>query len=172
MNGSMQLEGLSADSLQADIAILKVLQQSGTPFHFEQRNLFVRSGERLPFTIDLTDAPDLFPVLSVFAAGCNGVSYLSGVHRLKHKESDRAFEIQKLLSDMHIDCSVEKDTLRIAGGKTMAPLQFIPPADHRMVMATALAGMYHGEAIHLRHNAEAVGKSYPLFWEHLRRHGN
>lgn len=49
------------------------------------------TGRRLKaFEVDATHCPDLFPILAVLAAHCDGTSRIAGVGRLTQKESNRA----------------------------------------------------------------------------------
>jgi 3-phosphoshikimate 1-carboxyvinyltransferase len=170
INGKMLLQGLSTHSLQADRHILHVLTQCGAHWHFSEKGLELESKERLAFEIDLTHCPDLFPVLAIFAAACKGTSRLTGVHRLKHKESDRAEAILSLLQQISIEANVVENTLIIEGGMPDIPAKLAVPADHRMVMAAALSSMFASQPVQIS-NAEAVSKSYPDFFTDLRQLG-
>lgn len=169
LNGSIHLEGLQKDSLQADRHILSILSQIGARYHFSGNTLSIHSYGRSAFTTDLTHCPDLFPVLSVLAAGCSGHSRLVGLHRLRHKESDRAAAIFALLQQLSIPFYISEDTLIIEGGKPRPNKHLEVPADHRMVMAAVLAAMFSSESITVSH-ADSVAKSYPDFFKDLQKH--
>lgn len=168
INGAICLEGLQEHSLQADRHILSVLKQVGAPYAFSTSGLSIRSGEQRAFETELSHCPDLFPVLAVLAAGCSGVSRLTGLHRLRHKESDRAAAIVSLLQQLSVPFQVNDDTLTIEGGNPCPNEYLQVPPDHRMVMAATLAALYAPHSIRIAH-ADAVAKSYPEFFRDLEK---
>jgi 3-phosphoshikimate 1-carboxyvinyltransferase len=116
------------------------------------------------FQFNATDCPDLFPPLASLAAFCRGTSKISGVHRLKHKESDRGLAIQEEFAKAGIEVRIEGDNMFITGGKVQqATLN--ARGDHRMAMAAAVLGLA-GAPITIE-GAEAITKSYPDFFEDL-----
>lgn len=170
LNGTICLEGLHEKSLQADRHILDVLAQTGTKYSFSSEVLKVTTGDLRPFETDLTHCPDLFPVLSVLAAACPGVSRLSGIHRLHQKESDRAAAICSLLSQLSVPFQIDGDSLIIKGGHPNTPDHIEVPSDHRMVMAAALASNFSRDSVTIS-NANSIAKSYPDFFQHLAQLG-
>ena len=164
IQGSVALLGLNKKSNQADIIILDIIGKIGAKTLWENDVLKISSGDLNPFDANLTDAPDLFPVLAVLAACCHGQSKLTGLHRLIHKESNRAESISHLLAQLAVPFAVEQDTLIIQGVKSFNTIEYDCPNDHRMAMAAALAPLHSEGAIEIV-NAECVHKSYPDFWK-------
>ena len=115
----------------------------------------------------MEDTPDLAPVLSVVMAAAEGRSVMTGVGRLKDKESDRLAAIVSNLAAMGVATETDGDTLTIYGGK-IRPFAAHGRKDHRMVMSAAVAGLVAGGTVD---DAEAVAKSYPSFFEDLRTLG-
>ena len=119
-------------------------------------------------TLDLSDCPDLGPVLFALAALKNGAVF-TGTDRLKAKESDRGAamheELQKLggglLFGNHV-ITVPKQRLRNCG----IPLD--GHNDHRIVMAMSVILSQTGGVIE---GAEAIRKSYPGFFEDIIKLG-
>lgn len=168
IKGAIALSGLNKNSFQADKMILEIVRNVGANVFWENDVLKISSGNLNAFDTDLTDAPDLFPVLAILAACCDGESRIKGVHRLVHKESNRAESIHNLLSQLCVSFSEEQDTLVIIGSTVFKPLQYNCPNDHRMAMAAALAAMNCTGAIEIS-NSECVQKSYPDFWKDLEQ---
>lgn len=164
IQGSVALLGLNKKSNQADKIILDIIRKIGAKTLWENDVLKISSGDLNPFDANLTDAPDLFPVLAVLAACCHGQSKLTGLHRLIHKESNRAESISHLLAQLAVPFAVEQDTLIIQGVKSFNTIEYDCPNDHRMAMAAALAPLHSEGAIEIV-NAECVHKSYPDFWK-------
>ncbi|HYD21837.1 MAG TPA: 3-phosphoshikimate 1-carboxyvinyltransferase, partial [Flavipsychrobacter sp.] len=89
INGEINIEGLNLDSLQADKAILGVLQSAGVSMSIGFENIAVKKSRIRGFDFDATHAPDLFPVLAVLASfSFDEESYITGLHRLWQKESN------------------------------------------------------------------------------------
>ena len=119
-------------------------------------------------TLDITDTPDLAPVLMALGAALRGVT-LTGTSRLKLKESDRGAAMTEELAKFGAAVEAEEDRI------------FVPPAplhrpettlnghnDHRIVMALALLCAEYGGEID---GAEAVNKSYPDYFDAIRSMG-
>ncbi|MFA6150480.1 MAG: 3-phosphoshikimate 1-carboxyvinyltransferase [Chitinophagaceae bacterium] len=166
ISGSVTLSGLNEKSKQADKALLEIIKETGAVVRWENGDLIIQSAQLNALDADLTDAPDLFPVLAVLAASCKGKSKLKGLHRLVHKESNRGESIAGLLSQLEVVFEIVDDEIVITGRKKFPPIIYKCPNDHRMAMAAALAVMNSKGAIEIE-NAECVNKSYPDFWKDL-----
>ena len=118
--------------------------------------------------IDISDCPDLGPVLFATAALCGGGRF-TGTRRLRIKESDRSAAMKHELKKVGIEVTVEENAVTVHPGNLHAPSVPIDGHnDHRIVMAmsvllTKVGGMIEG--------AEAVNKSFPDFFEKLQKLG-
>ena len=81
----------------------------------DRGNITVQRAPLKAFSVDASNCPDLFPIISVLAAFCQGTSRLAGVGRLANKESDRAKAILEMLDQMGVKASVEGDEMIIEG---------------------------------------------------------
>lgn len=146
------VEGLVKNTLQGDSVYKEYFRKlkEGTP------------------TLDVTDCPDLAPILMTLACEMNGAT-LTGTHRLKIKESDRGQAMKAELSKFGAEIEVYDDEIIIHKSTLCAPAQTLHSHnDHRVVMSLAvLCSKYGGEI----ENAEAVGKSYPDFFEKTKALG-
>jgi 3-phosphoshikimate 1-carboxyvinyltransferase len=170
ISGAVSLSGLQQDSQQADKKILDVVQIIGANICWDNDLLIIRSNHLNAFEFDANDSPDLFPVLAVLAACCNGESSIKGVHRLIHKESNRSESIAYLLAKIGVLFRIEDNTLYIIGQKKFRSATINSHNDHRIVMAAALASMHCDSTIKIE-DYHAVDKSYPEFINDLRRAG-
>jgi len=152
LGSEVHVDNLAPDSLQGDRAYKEYFRQisSGTP------------------ALDISDCPDLGPVLFALAALKNGAVF-TGTDRLKAKESDRGLamhlELQKLgggliFGDNRI--TVPKQKLQYRGTALSGH------NDHRIVMALSLILSKTGGSVE---EAEAVRKSYPGFFDDIRKLG-
>lgn len=169
INGSIQLENLRKDSLQGDKNIVDVLNQVGSNVQQEENRIFIEKKELKPFVYDATETPDLFPPLAVLAASCQGVSRIKGIHRLIHKESDRAEAIRVIFERLGLKIELVGDEMLIEGrkarGGTVSSFH-----DHRMAMMAAVLGLTAIEPVQIT-EAESINKSYPQFYKDMQNIG-
>ncbi|WP_343634290.1 3-phosphoshikimate 1-carboxyvinyltransferase [Fluviicola sp.] len=161
---SIEISGLSMRSLQADKALLQGLMSAGCKLSFGENTIHVDGSGLRAFEFDATDCPDLFPALAVLAAKCEGVTRIKGVHRLRHKESDRGMALQSELGKMGLKIDLEADWMLIHGTGKLNGAEVDSHHDHRIAMCLGIAGTFAtGETIIT--NADSVSKSYPDFWK-------
>jgi 3-phosphoshikimate 1-carboxyvinyltransferase len=165
--GDIIVKGLDNFSTQADKAILQALMQSEANMSIEEKQIHVSKSKLKAFHFNATDCPDLFPPLVALAAYCDGTSVIEGVNRLTHKESNRALTLQKEFAKMGVEIVLQNDLMLIRGGGKITGANVHSHHDHRIAMACAVAAL-GAEGDTIVEEAEAVNKSYPQFWEHLR----
>ncbi len=164
--GDITVTGLQPDSLQADKAIVGILENAGANVSRGAKSVTVNRGTLRAFDFDATHCPDLFPVLSVLASCCDGESSVRGVHRLFHKESNRVESITQMLHDFAVPYSVEDDTLFVAGVQRLQGTVIDSYHDHRIVMAAAIGALRASGPVDISF-AESVSKSYTGFFKDL-----
>ncbi len=168
--GGITIEGLDVFSTQADKAILKALMDCGSNISIEEKRIRINAplgAHGKPFHFDATDCPDLFPPLVALASYCKGTTAITGVGRLKHKESNRALTLQSEFGKMGIPIKLQGDLMMIEGGNGVTGAVVHSQHDHRIAMACAIAALKAtGETV--MEAAEAVNKSYPHFYEDLK----
>ena len=128
---------------------------------------FAKISEGTP-TLDISDCPDLGPVLFALAALKNGAVF-TGTDRLKAKESDRGMA-------MHEEFWKLGGGLIFGDNTITVPKQNLHPTDlpldghndHRIVMTMAVILSQIGGSIE---DAQAIRKSYPGFFEDIRKLG-
>ena len=165
--GQVTVHHMNTTSLQADLAIINALTKAGAVIITTPNEITVRHRELTAFDFDATHCPDLFPVLAVLAANCNGTSHIKGVGRLIHKESNRAEAILTQYSKLGMAVEFSDDTMTVTGrqleGGTVDSCN-----DHRIAMAAAVGALSAAGTVTIE-NAEAVSKSYPRFWDDLSK---
>ena len=123
------------------------------------------------FHFDATECPDLFPPLVALAAYCTGNTVIKGALRLTHKESNRALTLQDVFGKMGVQIDLDGDLMIVHGNRHLKGAKVHSHHDHRIAMAAAVAGLgADGEV--LIEEAEAINKSYPDFYEHLKALGS
>ncbi len=169
INGDIRVGGLRADSLQSDKAILNVLDSAGVRTTILEDSVTVKKSQLKPFFFDATESPDLFPPLVTLAAFCEGKSTIRGVSRLIHKESNRAEALIGEFRRIGIRIETDDDNMIVTGGPVKGG-EISSHDDHRIAMAAAVAALGSSGKILIK-NSGCVAKSYPLFYEDLRRLG-
>ncbi len=148
LGGDIKITGLNPESVQGD----RIFSQ-----------YFDEICSRHP-TLDITDCPDLAPVLMALGAAKHGVT-LTGTARLRLKESDRGSAMAEELRKVGIKTELSDDTLTVFKGDIKPPATpIVSHKDHRIVMAMAVLLMLTGGEID---GAEDVKKSFPDFFERL-----
>ena len=166
ISGGIIINNLQRNSLQADNAIIKVLQQAGAIINSNEDSVEIQTSPLRSFEFDATHCPDLFPILAILASCCEGESYVHGVHRLFNKESNRAESISEMLQNFDIPFSLEDDSFCITGCKNLQGTIIDTYNDHRITMAAAVGALRANGPVDII-NAEAVNKSYPGFFNDL-----
>lgn len=120
--------------------------------------------------IDVSDIPDLVPILSVAAAYTKGKTFIKNAARLRLKESDRLTAVAVNLSKMGAEIEEMPDGLIIHGKGYLKGAEVDSFNDHRIVMSMAIAATKaDGDVI--INGAQAAEKSYPTFFEDLKKLG-
>ena len=195
--GKVEIAGLDTTSLQADLSIMDILMDAGASLSQvdgPKGNITVQRAPLRAFSVDASNCPDLFPIISVLAAFCQGTSRIAGLSRLANKESDRGSAILNMLRQMGVDVHRENDELVIrgyslaqrllgqqthgsagqsavqAGGQASRVPGLLKGGgytshhDHRMVMALKVASLGADGPIVIDDEA-CVQKSFPSFDE-------
>lgn len=165
--GSITIKGLDVFSTQADKAILQAIIDSGAIISVQPEQIEVAPAALTPFHFNATDCPDLFPPLVALAAYCNGKSVIQGVKRLAHKESDRGLTLQDEFGKMGLVITLQDDLMIIDGGEGLHGATVSSRHDHRIAMACAVAGLKASGPVTIE-GAEAINKSYPDFYGHIK----
>jgi 3-phosphoshikimate 1-carboxyvinyltransferase len=160
----IRVSGLQLDSLQADRIILEIFKKAGCQVNLEEGLISIDGSNRKAFEADLTDCPDLFPILTIFALFSKGTTFLHGVERLVNKESNRGKVLKEELIKLGVHIQLIENTMVIEGIETISGGTISSHNDHRIAMAFAILGMFSKSPITIE-NADAVSKSYPNFWE-------
>lgn len=168
--GPLLVTGLDPSSTQADRAILDALMAAQAGVAIEAKGIRIHPGQLHAFSFDATDCPDLFPPLVALAAYARGTTRIRGVHRLAHKESHRANTLQESFGRMGVPVSFESDEMLVQGGGVLRGAAVHSHDDHRIAMALSVAALGATGSTVLR-GAEAVRKSYPDFFQDLRKAG-
>lgn len=178
--GAVRVRGLARDSEQPDAAFRAWAVASGATLTWEtgtdgEETLALAGpdgGARAlrPLAADVDAAPDAALPLAAALAFANGASRLTGVARLRDKESDRLAAAVDLLTRAGAVARVETDNGRTPvlaiEGSSGAPraADFRAHGDHRVAMSAAVLALALPQGSTLD-GPGCVAKSWPGFWE-------
>ncbi len=167
--GGVSVTGLDPRYPQADLRILEALDRMGARVRRRGATVRVQGPLRRGVRFDLTDSPDLFPLLGVLAAHApTGSSTLSGAPHLRHKESDRWAETIDLAQAFGARTRSASGHLTIRPPRQTTPIHRSNATDHRLVMSAAVGALAAPGPSRIG-DARSVAKSYPGFWDDLAR---
>ena len=152
IGGNVTVDGLRPDTLQGDRVYIDMFKGMAV-------------GEK---RFDLTDCPDLAPVMFAVSALYGGASF-SGTARLRLKESDRSLAMKEELAKFGVSVTIGENSVTVESGALNTPSEVLSGHnDHRIVMALSLLCTKTGGVIS---GIEAVNKSYPNFFDDIKSLG-
>ena len=110
---------------------------------------------------------DEFPILFIACATCKGVSEITDIEELRHKESDRIRAMEVGLKKLGIIISSTLNSITIKGGNFNGGIvdSF---GDHRIAMSFIIAGLVSRKPITVT-NTDNINTSFPNFFSILRK---
>ena len=151
-SSNIQIKGLDYDDIQGDKKILSIMESMKNDENRE---------------IDLSNTPDLLPIIAVLACFADGITTLINASHARLKESDRIAAMASELQKMNASIKETADGLiihpsRLKGTKVSGH------KDHRIAMALSIAGL-QAEGITEITDADTIAISYPLFIESMQQ---
>jgi len=169
LGDGVEITGLDPASAQGDRRILEIYSRMGGDYTWRGAELVINHLELFGTRIDLSDCPDLAPPVAALCAAAGGRSVLSGIGRLRLKESDRIESIMACIRAVGGTVGMEDECMVITGGGLTGGA-VDASGDHRIaMMAAALSPACESQVV--VKGAEAVGKSWPRFWDDFRSLG-
>lgn len=166
IGGDVEVSNLDLESEQADRAIMEALSLAGARTARGNGSVRVKSTSLISFDFDASECPDLFPPLVALASFASGTSVISGVERLKHKESDRAAALICEFTRLGVSIRQEGNSLLVEGVSVLPGGTVDSHNDHRIAMACAIAAL-RAEGDVCIQGEECVTKSFPDFFDKL-----
>lgn len=175
--GEARLLNIPPRSCQPDAVFIEILSSMGVKVSQGGTGLRISRCEKLkPVRLNLSDSPDLFPILAVLCALADGESLINGVEHLLYKESDRISKSKELLELMgarlvvnESDSFNQDSSVKIIPCVSSEPLSqgivkctYDPDQDHRMLMAAVIAKAAILSEMKIL-NPQVVKKSFPEF---------
>ncbi|MDY0210410.1 MAG: 3-phosphoshikimate 1-carboxyvinyltransferase [Acholeplasma sp.] len=165
LGADLTLNRLLLNTHQADEKIIELIENMNGNFLIGNGSLKALKSKTTGCIHDLSQSPDIGPILALLCALSEGKSEIVNASRLRIKESDRITSITTELKKMGAKITETKDGMKIQGVKRLkASMDLDSWNDHRIVMTLAIAAIKTDGVIRIK-NAEAINKSYPTFFE-------
>ena len=175
----LKLEGLADASRQGDSVVRYLYAMLGVKTTFATKEQGVPTTVTLKKTVkrvarleyDFVNQPDLAQTFVVTCCMMNIPFHFTGLSTLKIKETDRITALKNEMRKLGFVIEDRNDSELLWDGErceaSMEPIDTYE--DHRMALAFAPAAfVYEGLRIN---NPQVVTKSYPHYWEDLRKAG-
>ncbi len=171
LSGSVSVEGLDMGDPQGDKAIVDILRRAGCQVTAKDGKVRCScNGRPVATDVDLSDIPDLFPVVAVLLSTAKGTSRLFGAPQLRFKESDRIASVEGMLSALGADIRGTDDGCVINGVPRLHGGRIEHGGDHRLMMSAAVASLVSDGPVTMEDDG-CWNVSYPGFVEQMRSIG-
>ena len=167
----ISISSYKQESLQGDSVLSDIYEAFGVKTYYENNSIrLVKehvSNSKLEF--NLADAPDIAQTIAVSAFGLGLECYMTGLHTLKIKETDRLVALKTELEKLGATVNITNDSLHLQTSSSIKEnIKIETYNDHRMAMAFAPLGLVTDLIVK---DADVVSKSYPKFWEDFKAIG-
>ena len=143
LNIPVQAENVHFDSLQGDVAFLRILERLGCQARDLPEGIVLSppaSGHFPGISVDMGACSDQAITLAAIAPFADGPTTITGIGHIRFQESDRLTAIVTELKKMGIACEYTDTSVTIFPGKPQ-PSQVETYEDHRMAMGFSLTGL-------------------------------
>lgn len=169
----IRLKNFKENSLQGDAQVAKIYAKLGVETTFLPEEIILKKKKDFSppdfLKEDLKSHPDLAQTLAVTCVGLKIPFEITGLSTLKIKETDRLAALQNELSKFGATIQITKDSLQGQIRQELTSNILVKTYDdHRMAMAFAPLCLKVNLSIE---HPEVVSKSYPSFWEDLKKCG-
>lgn len=171
-SAQVSISGLSKDSWQGDSYVLNLFEKFGLQYKFKDEKLYLKKlnkGLNGDYNVNLIDTPDLAQAYCCTLSALSKSAKIKGLNNLKLKESHRLKALHMELNKIGQHSRYSEDTIQLESSVLHTPTEsFDSHNDHRMAMCLAPFALLFDIKIK---NIEVVNKSYPSYWEDLKKMG-
>jgi 3-phosphoshikimate 1-carboxyvinyltransferase len=162
-SGPIVAKHFRPDSLQPDRRVIDTIRAMGGNIQAKDGDYVFSKAALHGTTIDVSQCPDIAPVLGILGGLSQGETHIVNAERLKLKETNRIKTTADTLQTFGVPVETTDSTIDIQGVGVLNGGVFDSYGDHRIAMAIAV-GAIKAKAPVVIKNAEAVNKSYPNFF--------
>ena len=157
---------------QGDSKILEILKKIGAVISISKKNGTVKTvgiEELDGGEFDLSDTPDLLPVVAILSLKSRNPVRIYGVPHTRYKETDRLRIIASELRKFGVNTKLFPDEIMIISPKKLKNALLDSHNDHRLFMSFVIAAMLTEKSV--VDGVESVDVSYPSFVQDMKRIG-
>jgi 3-phosphoshikimate 1-carboxyvinyltransferase len=172
VGGEITVSNLDFSLPQGDSKILEILKKIGAVITINKKNGTVKAvgtGELEGGEFDLSDTPDLLPVVAILSLKCRNPVRIYGVSHTRFKETDRLKIIASEFRKFGVKIKILADEITISSPKKLRNAHINSHNDHRLFMSFVIASMMTEKSI--VDGAESVDVSYPFFIQDMKKIG-
>ena len=166
------LSSYKKNSLQGDSVVTKIYKEFGVKTVFNKDTITLTKIDNCQLSTvncQLNNSPDIAQTIAVTCFALGIECFLSGLHTLKIKETDRLLALKTEIEKLGGQIKISESSLQLFASKTIKENVTISTyKDHRMAMAFAPLALKVSIVIE---EASVVSKSYPDFWSDLKTLG-
>jgi 3-phosphoshikimate 1-carboxyvinyltransferase len=156
-------------SAQRESRIVEIIDEMGGAIEWDRDNglLTVRRSDLEGISVDITDTPDLLPIVAVLGATADGTTWIEGGTAGQIKTTTRSAAMVDSLTQMGVQIDEQADSLVIDGGDSELKGATVDgQRDHRIITAlSALALVADGETTII--DGEHAETGFPGFFDHV-----
>ena len=171
-SAQVSISGLSKDSWQGDSYVLNLFEKFGLQYEFKDEKLYLKKLNKDlngDYNVNLIDTSDLAQAYCCTLSALSKSAKIKGLNNLKLKESHRLKALHMELNKIGQNNRYSKGTIQLESSVLHTPTEsFDSHNDHRMAMCLAPFALLFDIKIK---NIEVVNKSYPSYWEDLKKMG-
>jgi 3-phosphoshikimate 1-carboxyvinyltransferase len=170
--GEVTVTNLDFSLPQGDSKILEILKKIGAVISINKKNGTVKTmgtGELDGGEFDLSDTPDLLPVVAILSLKSINPVRIYGVSHTRYKETDRLKIIASEFRKFGVKTKILPDEITIVSPKKLRNAHINSHSDHRLFMSFVIASMMTEKSI--VDGVESVDVSYPSFIQDMKKIG-
>lgn len=172
VGGEITVSNLDFSLPQGDSKILEILKKIGAVISIDKRNRTVKTKGTQELDggeFDLSDTPDLLPVVAILSLKSRNPVRIYGVSHTRYKETDRLKIIASEFRKFGVKTKILPDEITIVSPKKLKSALINSHNDHRLFMSFAIAAMMTAKSV--VDGVESVDVSYPSFIQDMKKIG-
>ena len=170
--GEVTVTNLDFSLPQGDSKIIEILKKIGAVISINKNRGTVKTvgtGELDGGEFDLSDTPDLLPVVAILSLKSRNPVRIYGVSHTRYKETDRLRIIASEFRKFGVKTKIHPDEITIVSPKKLKNAHLDSHNDHRLFMSFVIASMMTEKSI--VDGLESVDVSYPSFVQDMKKIG-
>lgn len=162
LNGKIKLKNFNS-SIQGDKKIIDYLKKMNVSIICDKNTITITKSNITNAILDMSDTPDLIPIIASLMAVTKGTSSITGFEKLPFKETNRLEETINILNTLGSNIKKVNNKLIIEGTPYLNNPSYLSlPNDHRLIMMVLSISSRFTNQIEIS-GIENVSKSYPNF---------